>query len=523
MNRDGQYSQMHCLTDGRAWTIWVITSSGLKPTPGPSPSPAKTALQSGSPAAVFISARREVAKAHSQLVDFFFLVMNPLLLRPAADLTPFDNASFLMHANEKMANIDRYRPPQRAYEPPVHLARTNLSPSRRRDIPPAVPSPPVLSSRTSPPRPLSRRSAPTPRRASEPPSPATRRKQWIFTNNEIISSPSVLDGLSPAEERLRRAKGVNFIYQAGVKLDLPQVTLWVAGVFFHRFYMRRSMVESCGGSHHYNIAATAVFLANKTEENCRKTKDIIVAVAKVAQKNANLQIDEQSKEYWRWRDSILMHEEMMLELLTFDLKVENPFNCLYKYLRDLQQGRNKALRHAAWAFCSDACLTQLPLMLEAEDMAVAAIFFSSIYTGEKIDDMTNGEPWWKSFETEESACTTAIEVMAQFYEENPLRKTENPMTNGRSPIFILDSTRRRGETISSSVTGTPMGRDGTQSPPRSRTNGGPEFKDPDRLGSDVDVVHRSNGNGAVSPAKRKTPDDDDGQEDSQSQKRPRQE
>jgi hypothetical protein len=54
-----------------------------------------------------------------------------------------------------------------------------------------------------------------------------------------------------AEERLRRAKGVNFIYQAGVLLDLPQITLWVAGVFFHRFYMRYSMVEEKGGIHHY--------------------------------------------------------------------------------------------------------------------------------------------------------------------------------------------------------------------------------------------------------------------------------
>lgn len=50
---------------------------------------------------------------------------------------------------------------------------------------------------------------------------------------------------------------------------------------------------------HQNIAATALFLANKVEENCRKTKDIIIAVAKVAQKNAKLIIDEQSKEYWR--------------------------------------------------------------------------------------------------------------------------------------------------------------------------------------------------------------------------------
>jgi hypothetical protein len=50
---------------------------------------------------------------------------------------------------------------------------------------------------------------------------------------------------------MRRAKGVNFIYQAGVMLDLPQITLWVAGVFFHRFYMRCQMLPEKGGIHHY--------------------------------------------------------------------------------------------------------------------------------------------------------------------------------------------------------------------------------------------------------------------------------
>jgi hypothetical protein len=79
--------------------------------------------------------------------------------------------------------------------------------------------------------------------------------QWFFTQEEIISSPSILDGLPPTEERLRRAKGVNFIYQAGILLELPQITLYVAGVFFHRFYMRRSMVEEKQGIHHY-VSAT---------------------------------------------------------------------------------------------------------------------------------------------------------------------------------------------------------------------------------------------------------------------------
>ncbi|KAI0140840.1 cyclin-like protein [Xylariaceae sp. FL1272] len=379
-----------------------------------------------------------------------------------------------------MASIDRYRPPPReGYQPPVlppkpaNPSPSTGSPSRRRDVPPPAPSPPTHSSRTSPPNPHSHShigaahtSVPLPKSLA-PRTHVVMANQWFFTQNEILSSPSILDGLPPAEERLRRAKGVNFIYQAGVLLELPQITLYVAGVFFHRFYMRRSMVEEKQGVHHYNIAATSLFLANKTEENCRKTKDIIIAVAKVAQKNPKLIVDEQSKEYWRWRDSILMYEEVMLECLTFDVMLDNPHFKLYEFLGNVGMIHNKNLRHAAWAFCNDAGLTILPLLMDSRDIAIASIFFSSNFTNERIEDQ-GGLPWYKALSANEGHCIKSIEIMKEFYTENPLRKSENPY-NG-SPNFSLENTRRRGDELGSSNNASPGSEAATQSP-KSRVNG----------------------------------------------------
>ncbi|KAJ8104940.1 hypothetical protein ONZ43_g7623 [Nemania bipapillata] len=347
--------------------------------------------------------------------------------------------------------------------------------------------------------------------------------QWLFTQDEILSSPSILGGLLPAEERLRRAKGVNFIYQAGILLELPQITLYVAGVFFHRFYMRRHMMEDKkGGVHHYNIAATALFLANKTEENCRKTKDIIIAVAKVAQKNPKLVVDEQSKEYWRWRDSILLYEEVMLECLTFDVMIDNPHFKLYEFLGQVGLIHNKNLRHAAWAFCNDSCLTVLPLLMEARDIAIASIFFAIVFTGERVEDQS-GEPWWKVLNGNEEHCVKAIEVLREFYIENPLRKNENPYRG--SPDFNLENTRRRGDDPGSSNNESPGTDRATQSP-RVRVNG----MDEDAAQREIDtaaaeaasqaapgdsditlkeaannlVIHQNtNGDGLSSPSKRK--------------------
>ena len=263
-----------------------------------------------------------------------------------------------------------------------------------------------------------------------------------------------------------------------------------------------------------NIAATALFLANKVEENCRKTKDIIVAVAKVAQKNAKLIIDEQSKEYWRWRDSILTYEEVMLEQLTFDLMIDNPYRHLFELLGQLDIVHNKHLRQAAWAFCNDACLTALPLLIEARDVAISAVFFASIHTNHQIDDV-DGEPWWRYLNGDEERCAKAIEVMRQLYTENPLKK-QNPSLP--SPPFYLESTRRRGDNLLSqtdplsSNVGTPMELDRGSRSPGGRVNGGAEkdvdMKDRGAEGSSL-TRPRENDLAPKSPAKRRQTADDD--------------
>jgi len=223
-----------------------------------------------------------------------------------------------------------------------------------------------------------------------------------------------------------------------------------------------------------NVAATSLFLANKTEENCYKTKSIIIAVAKVAQKKPNLIIDEQSKEYWRWRDSILMYEELMLEILTFDLNIAQPYDYLFSVLKELGVVHVKPLRHSAWTFCNDTALTTLPIMMEGKDVALAALFCASIQTNEKIDDV-DGVPWWVRIKADEGRLSRAVDVLYAFYVENPLKKQDSHVQG--SPVFNLENTRRRGETLhsqtdaGSSIAGTPLDLDrGTQSP-REKSNG----------------------------------------------------
>ena len=45
-------------------------------------------------------------------------------------------------------------------------------------------------------------------------------QQWIFTEEELLHTPSIEDGMAPEQEKEMRYKGMTFIYQVGAMLKL---------------------------------------------------------------------------------------------------------------------------------------------------------------------------------------------------------------------------------------------------------------------------------------------------------------
>lgn len=169
-------------------------------------------------------------------------------------------------------------------------------------------------------------------------------------------------------------------------------------------------------------------------------------MAKVAQKNASLIIDEQSKEYWRWRDNLLLYEELMLEYLTFDVVLHSPYNSLYGFLQKLHLEDNKQLRNVAWAYLNDSCLTMLCLQMSPKDIAIGGLYFAAKFTGEKIPDDERGDPWWTQLGGRPDLIIKAVAVIYEFYTENPLKRNDNPYAQSPSSITNeddLDGTRLR--------------------------------------------------------------------------------
>ena len=241
--------------------------------------------------------------------------------------------------------------------------------------------------------------------------------QWLFTEAELLRAPSILDGLTPEKERENRSKGVNFILQVGIMLKLPQITLATASVFLHRFYMRHSMQTY----HYYSMAATCLFLAYKVEECVRKMRELVVACVRVAQKDPHKNVDEQDKEYWRWRDNILQYEDLLLEAICFDLSLEPPYKTLFDLLMQFEQGDNKKLRNAAWAFVNDSCLTTLCLLFPSRTIAASALYAAAKFCDVAFPDDLRGRPWWEVIDVDVGSIRRACNYMASIYEGGPAK------------------------------------------------------------------------------------------------------
>ncbi|KAL8843299.1 MAG: hypothetical protein Q9170_000157 [Blastenia crenularia] len=268
--------------------------------------------------------------------------------------------------------------------------------------------------------------------------------QWIFTESELLRTPSILEGLSSEKERENRGKGVNFIFQVGIMLKLPQVTLATASVLLHRFFVRHSMVDAPGrpGFHYYSMAATSLFLATKIEEDCRKMRELVVACVRVAQKDPHKLVDEQDKEYWRWKDNILHNEDVLLEALCFDLTLEPPYKILFDYLTYFGESDNRRLRNSAWAFINDSCMTTLCLMFSSRTIAASALYAAAKHCGTDILDDEDGRPWWDMIGIEFKAIKRACNYLAAVYENVHIKNGRDVSIHERTPEHVDGSTAK---------------------------------------------------------------------------------
>lgn len=225
--------------------------------------------------------------------------------------------------------------------------------------------------------------------------------QWLFSREDLAQTPSVTgiseapaarssasplqqrgaQTLTPTQERVLRGKGVHLIFKMGEFLQLGQHVMSTAVTYFHRFYMRRPLQVSRSGPgwSHYEIAAACVFLACKVEEALRKLPAVVDAAMSSLDKSYEGQMrwadrsfraNQQSHEFQKWRDSILLHEETLLTTLCFDLVVPQPHEVLVRATQSLEVERPVA--RLAWCILNDCLRDPTWILFDAPVLAAGA-------------------------------------------------------------------------------------------------------------------------------------------------------
>ncbi|CAG8059345.1 hypothetical protein PENNAL_c0003G01248 [Penicillium nalgiovense] len=285
-------------------------------------------------------------------------------------------------------------------------------------------------------------SAPPKRRIPGLPNPVLEAEQqkWLFTEEEFERTPSRIDKIERGKEDYIRHRAVEFIWQVSVMLKMPPQTSMTATVYMHRFLMRYSLMgqyPEMGSDlmHPKVIAAVALFVAFKVDEAMRRMKDFVIACCRVAMKQPNLIVDEQSKDYWKWRDLILQNESVMLEYLCFDLQIESPYRILWDYSIFLGVGDNRALRHSTYSFLNDSTYTVLCLQFPPRVIAAAALYAAARHCKVAFPDDAEGRPWWEQIDVRLDDLIRACTFIVKIYE-----RVQQSLSKGYPEFALSDST-----------------------------------------------------------------------------------
>ncbi|MFH4981617.1 hypothetical protein AB6A40_008326 [Gnathostoma spinigerum] len=121
-----------------------------------------------------------------------------------------------------------------------------------------------------------------------------------------------------------------FVIETGIKLEANNVTICSAVVLTHRV-LRKSVSE---GLCPYTAASACILLAAKVEEDSSvRIRDVLnIAYSVLHPDDPMLEIGEK---LWAMRNGLARMEYIVLRILRFKLKVDNPHNYLALYLSSL--------------------------------------------------------------------------------------------------------------------------------------------------------------------------------------------
>lgn len=221
-----------------------------------------------------------------------------------------------------------------------------------------------------------------------------RKAIAFFSMKASALIPSRQDGVSSTEEEIQLAYGADLIAEAGLCLRLSQLSIVTAQVLFHRFYV----VASLHAHGHVWIAAAALLVACKTEEQQRRVRDVANAVhycfcarESVGVLDADqrpVPLDYYGQPGFEWKRIIVASERHLLKELGFQVFVDHPhkFVLVFANIMSDKGGLDncgvsakdwREMIQGAWNYANDAHRSRFPVLESPEAVACACIALSA--------------------------------------------------------------------------------------------------------------------------------------------------
>lgn len=215
--------------------------------------------------------------------------------------------------------------------------------------------------------------------------------RWLFKSERLGQCPSILRGMTEAEELTHRQTAACLIRQIGSKLretcKRPSgLCMDTAMVFMHRFYVFHSFQDFPA----HTMAPCALFLAAKCEETPIKLEYVIRTSHMLNNPNAP-QLD--TKEFEKLQKELIANENLLLQTLGFELIIYHPHTSVIQ-CGDLV-GAPKLITKLAYELATNSlhfstmCLRYKPTIVACIclNMAFKSMDFSPARPQE-------GQEWW---------------------------------------------------------------------------------------------------------------------------------
>ncbi|KAJ3365741.1 hypothetical protein GGF32_008139 [Allomyces javanicus] len=192
--------------------------------------------------------------------------------------------------------------------------------------------------------------------------------QWQFSRDQIEAGYACGElAADPVKTRDDLQRGIQFLVHVANRIQCPHTTFATAATMFHRFYARRSLKAHP----FYDMAATAMFLASKVDENMVKLSTLCQHCAMVASKGKPKDLKAEAD---KWERVIKSNEIVLMEALAFDFQVDPPSRVLFHYFE--ASALPKVVAQSAIAFMTDSLRTTLVLEFQPTDIAAASLLLA---------------------------------------------------------------------------------------------------------------------------------------------------